>query len=145
MKRAASALLAVFVIAAACSEPTTPVASAIRGGLNPNTPRSNAEGGPTAIFGPEQCLRETGKPVPEPFPFSASVGAATLVVTDNGVLGLNGTIELNGKTVVYHPNVGGNDPLNLSVPVTLIEGSNTLVCKLEGKPGSGLTMTVTVP
>ncbi|HLA91525.1 MAG TPA: hypothetical protein VJL28_13945 [Gemmatimonadaceae bacterium] len=131
--------LAAALVIAACSEPTTPVAAARRG-PNPNAPRLNVVG--PAGFGPVDCLRETGKPVGVEWPFEAVAGPASLVVTGNGELGINGTIDLNGVTVVTHPMVGGNAPLSLTVPVTLVDGTNTLVCTLEGKPGSGVTLTV---
>ena len=88
------------------------------------------------------CTRSTGQPIEVIFPFSGAPGSATLGVTDNGVLGLNGTITLNGGVVVTHPILGGNAPVDLSVPVTLLS-ENVLVCKLEGKPGSGLAFQVT--
>ncbi|HLA91526.1 MAG TPA: hypothetical protein VJL28_13950 [Gemmatimonadaceae bacterium] len=142
MKLATSALLAAVVVAAACTEPTTPVAKATRVGPNPNAPRLAALPIGPLPFGPVACLRAKGKPVAESFPFPWSDGVpATLIVTDNGVKGLNGTIELNGVTVVTHPMLGGNAPVALSVLIAPT-ADNTLVCKLEGKPGSGLTMTV---
>mgnify|MGYP001232305795 CR=1 FL=1 len=138
-RRTIFAILAVSG-AIACSDQST-----IATGLNPNglkPSRAVGVGGGT-IFGPAECLRTTGKPFEVPFTFAGQDGgAATLTVIDNGVLGLNGTIELNGVIVVNHPAVGGNEPLNLTVPITTA-ASNTLVCKLEGKPGSGLTLSVT--
>ena len=55
--------------------------------------------------------------------------------------GLNGTIDFNGVTVVTHPMFGGNGPLDLLVPVT-IATDNAIVCTLEGKPGSGVSIFV---
>jgi hypothetical protein len=99
-------------------------------------------GGGGAIFGPQACLRTTGKPNSETFAFTgADGGSAHLVITDNGVQGLNGTITLNGVDVVTHSMFGGNAPVNDTIAITTA-ASNTIVCTLEGKPGSGLTMTV---
>ena len=129
------ASVAAVLVVAACSEPTaSPAVSAAAKSANLIV----VGGG----FGPVDCVRGTGKPQSVTFNFSGADGqAAVLHLTDNGVQGLNGTIELNGEVVVTHPMLGGTDPLDLSVPVTLA-AANTLVCKLEGKPGSGLTMSV---
>jgi hypothetical protein len=144
MKRVAFSL-ATVLLAAACADQRSPIAPARS--LAPRGP-SNAigvGGGPLATG---NCIRSTGIPYdysapPLPVP---SGTAATLTVTDNGVLGLNGTITLNGVEVVSHPMLYGNQPVNLSVPITLsLTTSNVLVCELEGKPGSGLSWTVTVP
>jgi hypothetical protein len=92
------------------------------------------------------CVRAKGKPVAQSFTFSGAgfeENTFTLEVEDNGVQGLNGTIELNGETVVTHPMLGGNGPVLLQIPVT-IATDNTIVCKLEGKPGSGLSFFVNV-
>ena len=130
------------VVASACSEPTAPARDVSQARLSPNDPRSSVLVSVTAGHGPFDCVRDRGAPDSASFTFAATPGqAATLLVIDNGVQGLNGTIELNGETVVSHPMFGGNGPVNLAVPVTLA-ASNTLVCKLEGKPGSGLRMTV---
>jgi hypothetical protein len=136
MKRA-TLYLATLVLAAACTDQRAPTSP---GGLLVPRGRLNVVGvGPLASG---DCLRSTGKPVEVSFAFSATDGAsATLTVTDNGIQGLNGTITLNGEVVVTHPMFGGNASLNLSVPVTLA-ADNVLVCKLEGKPGSGLSFQV---
>ena len=89
------------------------------------------------------CTRDLDKPVETNFTFTADSGSvATLDVTDNGVLGLNGTLTLNGEVVVSHPMLGDGDPVDVAVPVTLL-AENHLVCRLEGKPGSGLAFQVT--
>jgi hypothetical protein len=136
MKRVALSL-AVLLLATACADqrtPTTPGTSLVPNG------RLNASGGGPLASG--DCTRSTGKPVEVSFTFGATDGgSAMLTVTDNGVQGLNGTITLNGVEVVTHPMLGGNGPVNLSVPVTTA-ASNVLVCKLEGKPGSGLSFQV---
>jgi hypothetical protein len=129
---------AALLFAAGCSDQG--VTSAGKA-LGPSG-RSNAAAVVAAVGGPlaaGDCLRSTGKPVEISFPFSATAGSATLTVTDNGVQGLNGTITLNGVEVVTHPMLGGNGPVSLSIPVTTAAGDNVLVCKLEGKPGSGLS------
>jgi hypothetical protein len=132
--------LATLLLATACADQRS--ATAPDRPLVPRGPSSviiTVVGGPLAKG---DCLRSTGKPVEVSFPFSATDGAsATLTVTDNGVQGLNGTITLNGEEVVTHPMLGGNDPVHLAIPVTLAS-SNVLVCKLEGKPGSGLSFEV---
>ncbi|MFI5312324.1 MAG: hypothetical protein ACHQQ3_13885, partial [Gemmatimonadales bacterium] len=99
-------------------------------------------GGGTLFQG--ACLRDAGKPDVFTFTF---LGAGlegttyTLEVEDNGVQGLNGTIDFNGTTVVTHPMLGGNAPVDLLIPVT-IATDNSIVCKLEGKPGSGVSIFV---
>lgn len=132
---------AVVLVAIGCADPRTPTAPMV--GLVPNH-RSNAVvavGGGPLVQG--ACTRDKGKPVAASFEFSATDGgAAILQVTDNGVQGLNGTITLNGNEVVTHAMLGGNGPVDLSVAVTTAS-DNVLVCKLEGKPGSGLTFQVT--
>ena len=132
---------AVVLVAIGCADPHTPTAPML--GLVPNQ-RPNAVvavGGGPLVQG--ACTRDKGKPVAASFEFSATDGgAATLQVTDNGVQGLNGTITLNGNEVVTHAMLGGNGPVDLSVKVTTAS-DNVLVCKLEGKPGSGLTFQVT--
>jgi hypothetical protein len=131
--------LATLLLATACADQRS--ATAPDRSLVPRGPSNviTVGGGPLAKG---DCLRSTGKPVEVSFSFNASDGAsATLTVTDNGIQGLNGTITLNGEEVVTHPMLGGNDPVNLSIPITLA-ASNVLVCKLEGKPGSGLSFEV---
>ena len=128
--------LATILALGACAE---------RGTLTAPTETLTADGRLNAVGGPVvqgQCTRSTGQPIEVSFPFSGAPGSATLGVTDNGELGLNGTITLNGEVVVTHPMLGGNGPVALSVPVTLL-ADNVLVCKLEGKPGSGLAFQVT--
>jgi hypothetical protein len=129
--------LVTLLLAAACADQRS--ATAPDRSLVPRD-RSNAIQIPPLASG--DCTRSTGKPVEVSFLFAATDGgSATLTVTDNGVQGLNGTITLNGDEVVTHPMLGGNDPVNLSIPVTTA-ASNVLVCKLEGKPGSGLKFEV---
>jgi hypothetical protein len=135
--------LATLLIAAACTDQrTSPSASHAFG---PNGRSNAAAAAVAAVGGPlasGDCTRSTGKPVEVSFPFSATDGgSATLTVIDNGVQGLNGTITLNGVEVVTHPMLGGNGPVSLSIPVTTA-ADNVLVCKLEGKPGSGLSFQV---
>jgi hypothetical protein len=135
MKRVALTL-ATLLFATACADQRTPTAPGTS--LVPQG-RLNASGGGPLKSG--DCTRDKGKPVELSFTFLAGISSATLTVTDNGVQGLNGTITLNGVEVVTHSMLGGNGAVNLSVPVTTA-ASNVLVCKLEGKPGSGLSFVV---
>jgi hypothetical protein len=136
MRRVVLSLVTVL-LATACADQRAPTAPG--GSLMPQG-RMNAIGGGALASG--DCTRSTGKPVAVSFTFPATDGgSATLTVTDNGMQGLNGTITLNGVEVVTHPMLGGNGAVNLSVPVTTA-AANVLVCKLEGKPGSGLSFQV---
>jgi hypothetical protein len=133
--------LASFLVIGACADQRAVTAPAAR--LTPGG-RLNV-GGPGGSLISESCTRTTGTPVEVTFTFTGTPGSSdSLRVVDNGELGLNGTITLNGEAVVTHPMLGGNGPVNLAVPVTLLPGvENVVICKLEGKPGSGLAFQVT--
>lgn len=142
MRRVAFSL-ATLMLAAACADQRSPVAPA--SSLASRAPSTTRGTPPPPKLPSGVCTRRKGPPIDHSFSFTATAGtAATLHVKDNGELGLNGTITLNGEEVVTHPMFYGNSPVNLSVPITLAK-SNVLVCELEGKPGSGLSWTVTVP
>jgi hypothetical protein len=132
--------LASILVLGACADNGAVTSPATR--LTPGG-RLNAVGVGGGTLTSGDCLRTTGKPVEVSFLFSGTPGSSdTLRVADNGELGLNGTITLNGQVVVGHPDLGGNGSVSLAVPVTLLP-DNVLVCKLEGKPGSGLSFQIT--
>ena len=130
--------LASILVLGACADNGAVTSPATR--LTPGG-RVNVVGGGPLLTG--DCTRSTSTPVAVTFTFSGTPGISdTLRVADNGELGLNGTITLNGQVVVGHPDLGGNGSVSLAVPVTLLP-DNVLVCKLEGKPGSGLSFQIT--
>jgi hypothetical protein len=141
MKRQLLAL-SVVLAGAACRESVAPLAGPVQSGFTVVHPLANQGGTGTLFEG--LCVRETGKPEEKVFTFSGAGfegSTYTLEVEDNGQLGLNGTIDFNGQRVFTHPMFGGNAPLQLLAPVT-VATSNTIVCKLEGKPGSGVQIFV---
>lgn len=141
MKRASYAFL-IAASAAACTASTEPSALAAPGGVEKVRSASSVVGPPAGGLCPETVIRQKGTPVVESFVFDGAEGqSANMVVTDNGIQGLNGTIELNGETIVNQSMLGGNGPVNLSIPVVL-GASNTLKVRLTGKPGSGLTICI---
>lgn len=137
-------LLALSVVLAgvACRDAGAPPTAPAQRGFTVARRVAN-QGGPGSLF-EGLCVRETGKPEEKIFTFSGAGfegSTYTLEVEDNGELGLNGTIDFNGQRVFNHPMFGGNGPMQLLAPVT-IQTDNTIVCMLEGKPGSGVNIFV---
>ncbi|MFI5310522.1 MAG: hypothetical protein ACHQQ3_04780, partial [Gemmatimonadales bacterium] len=95
--------LGVVLVATACHDSASPTGPTNSGFSKVGTLAHQAGGG-TLFQG--ACLRDAGKPDVFTFTFSGAglEGTTyTLEVEDNGVQGLNGTIDFNGTTVVTHP------------------------------------------
>ena len=141
MKGRMLALGAVLAVAA-CRDYGTPPTAPAQSGIIQVGRAAHQSGGGTLFAG--QCVRDAGQPDTQVFAFSGAGFEGTtytLEVEDNGVRGLNGTVDFNGQRVVSHPMLGGNGPVQLLIPVT-IATDNTIVCTLEGKPGSGMSIFV---
>ena len=94
------------------------------------------------LFGPVDCVQKTRRGVEARFAFDGTAGTAVkLVVTDNGVAGLNGNVRFNRREVVRNRMLRGKQPVADTIPVTL-RAHNRIVCSLEGKAGTGLTLSV---
>ena len=121
---------------------------------------SSASSSPTptpiqgAVFGPEDFIRERGRPTPTTRTFSVAhpSGAATLCIVNGGVRSqddwrphhfffvASAEVVLN-KVKVLQPRDFTPRTRHLARPVTL-QGTNTLTVTLHSQPGSGLTLWV---
>lgn len=92
-----TSIIAILALAAVtCRDATSPATPS--GALIPRNSPSNDVSGTQTVFGPQACVRETGKPATVSFGFTGIVGTpATLKVADIGVQGLNGFIVFNGR------------------------------------------------
>jgi hypothetical protein len=151
MKRTVLAILAAGG-ALACSDPAgtptgpgqaaAPEPSAAFSPLGPSFATTVASTVVAPIFGPVDCVQKTRREVEVRFSFDGTAGnSAKLIVTDNGVAGLNGKVEFNRRTVVRNRMLRGKQPVADTIPITL-RAHNRLVCQLEGKAGTGLTLSV---
>jgi hypothetical protein len=100
-----------------------------------------------AVFGPEDFIRGTGKPVAQTRTFSVfnPQCAATLRIDNGGLHGQyarvsSAVITLNGVQVVGPSDFNQNVAV-IEKPVTLAS-DNELVVELRSKPGSGITLQI---
>ncbi len=95
------------------------------------------------VFGPTIYVRAQGGPSAFTPSFTASAGPGVADLNDLGTAGADGSVTLNGVTLMALRAVTGEvGPRHLTVPVTLL-ANNNLVIKLTGKKGSKLQVTVT--
>src|SRR6185295_14867070 len=107
-----------------------------------------------AVFGPEDFIRDRGRPTPTTRTFSVAhaSGTATLCIVNGGVRSqddwrphhlffvASAEVVLN-KVKVLQPRDFTPRTRHLARPVTL-QGTNTLTVTLHSQPGSGLTLWV---
>jgi hypothetical protein len=104
----------------------------------------NALAAEVTIFGPEQYIRNTGRPFTVTDSFPGVSGEANLLITNGDANGKNrvssGTIMVNGVTVVT-PDKFNKQVSSFEVPINVIE-MNTISVQLASKPGSFITVTI---
>src|SRR4051812_23099593 len=93
------------------------------------------------VFGPITYTRASGGPQVITAPFTAAAGRYSVDVDDLGSNGADGSVELNGVTLMVKRPPGQTGPRHVVVEVTLTT-SNTFVIRLTGKKGSQLQVSV---
>lgn len=92
--------------------------------------------------GPITLVRETGTPRSDIITFPAARGKPYIIDLDDlGTQGAEATVELNGATLLA-PHATGDGSAQHVTDTLQLEDLNTLVVRLEGKPGSALRVAI---
>lgn len=139
-RHARTAMMLVALVAACQSEPTSgPVAI--------DRPTASSDVAPTVactdcVFGPATYTREQGKPALESATFAADPTVTYVVdIDDLGTDGADGSVVLNGMTLLAPRAPGEEGPRHVTLEVSLA-ASNLLEVRPTGRPGSQLQVTI---
>jgi uncharacterized membrane protein len=98
---------------------------------------------PACEFGPQgQTLtftRDSGKPVEQSVAWRSCGGPGTLVITTDHVA--SAWLSLNG-VLLLTPDNFNSTVTPITLPINLLQGQNVLNLKLQGKPGSTLSLAL---
>jgi hypothetical protein len=99
----------------------------------------------TCVVGPVVLARQTGRPEPSTWQFSAPAGTTyTLHLDDLGTRGANAEVTFNGAVVPWRVDETGARRHRADIPLVSL-AENTLAVRLTGKPGSQLAVSVEPP
>lgn len=103
------------------------------------------------ILNPTKCIRGTGSPIMQVFPFSSDIGGPAIIKLNNGSLEnssikrvSSAIIKLNSQ-IIFGPSEFNQNVRTIEKQIRLKKGGNSLVVELRGNPGGEITVQIIQP